>query len=164
MPTKVLTDPQGLNQALQSGIQAVNGFAFDAASAAAAAAAAAAANGVAYPEAYQVTHHNNLICWSTDFIYVSLFFLPQTIMDVLPAEMPASAFQDFPPPVSAAAEALPVPPPPKESEASNIPTIVTTPSTSLVDNVALPPTSKSVIEAPPPPITVQETIVTHLGT
>ena len=76
MPTKVLTDPQGLNQALQSGIQAVNGFAFDAASAAAAAAAAAAANGVAYPEAYQVTHHNNLICWSTDFIYVSLFFSP----------------------------------------------------------------------------------------
>ena len=46
MPSKVLTDPQGLNQALQSGIQAVNGFAFD---------AAAAANGAAYPEAYQVS-------------------------------------------------------------------------------------------------------------
>ena len=82
-------------------------------------------------------------------------------MDVLPAEMPSSAFQDFPP----AAEPLIVPPPPQsrteDEPSSNIPTIVTTPSTSLVDNVALPPTSKSVIEAPA--ITVQETIVTHLG-
>ena len=81
-------------------------------------------------------------------------------MDVLPAEMPSSAaamLGGFPPP---AAESLEVPPP-TENEPSNIPTIVTTPSTSLVDNVALPPTSKSVID--PPPLTAQETIVTHLG-
>ena len=69
MPTKLLTDPQGLNQALQSGLQAVNGFTFDAASSAAAAAASAsavatAANGVAYPEAYQVTRQQlNLLVY-----------------------------------------------------------------------------------------------------
>ena len=82
-------------------------------------------------------------------------------MDVLPAEMPSSAaaamLGGYPP---AAAEALDVPPPSRH-EPSNIPTIVTTPSTSLVDNVALPPTSKSVIDTPP--LTAQETIVTHLG-
>ena len=68
MPTKLLTDPQGLNQALQSGLQAVNGFTFDAASSAAAAASASAvataANGVAYPEAYQVTRQQlNLLVY-----------------------------------------------------------------------------------------------------
>lgn len=48
VPTKVLTDPQGLDQALRSGLQqAVNGYPFDQAS-------GAAANGAAYPEAYQV--------------------------------------------------------------------------------------------------------------
>ena len=50
VPTKVLTDPQGLDQALQSGLQAVNGgYNFEAAQA-----AAAAGNGPSYPEAYQV--------------------------------------------------------------------------------------------------------------
>lgn len=49
VPTKVLTDPQGLDQALQSGLQqAANGYPFDA--------GAVAANGAAYPEAYQVKH------------------------------------------------------------------------------------------------------------
>ncbi len=49
VPTKVLTDPQGLDQALQSGLQQaanVNGYAFD-----------PAANGAAYPEAYQVNRY-----------------------------------------------------------------------------------------------------------
>ena len=83
-------------------------------------------------------------------------------MDVLPAEMPSSAAMlGFPP----AAEALVVPTVTTvatENEATNnIPTIVTTPSCSMVDNVALPPSSKSVIENQP--LAAQETIVTHLG-
>ena len=51
VPTKVLTDPQGLDQALQSGLQAVGngGYNLEAAQA-----AAAAGNEPSYPEAYQV--------------------------------------------------------------------------------------------------------------
>ena len=77
VPTKVLTDPQELDRALTSGFQTANGFAFDPAS------------GIV-PEAYQVINRNfrSGSKRQSNRISVIIPSFLQSLMDVLPAEMP----------------------------------------------------------------------------